>query len=89
MPGEALIQVLDKLRDRLIKSGTQRTAGLYEAMGPECDYYWKSLNVFLHRDYKELKELVNQAKMMFEECEENSKEPRGNFTPTGESNVGE
>lgn len=69
LPGEALVLALDKLRDKLIRSGTQRTAGLFEAMGPECEYYWKSLNVFLKRDYSELRELVNQAKIMFDECE--------------------
>lgn len=74
LPGEALILSLDKLRDKLIRSGVQRTAGLYEAMGSECEYYWKSLNVFLKRDYEELRELTNQAKLLFDKCEKEADE---------------
>ena len=83
LPGEQLIQALEDLRKKLLKSGVQRTAGLYEAMGPECDFYWKSLNVFLKRDYLELLKLVEQAKLKFDECEKNSEVTRDNFTPTG------
>ena len=69
LPGEQLVSLLEELRKKLIRSGVERTAGLYDKMGPECEFYWKSLNVFLKRDYTELRNLVNQAKLLFDECE--------------------
>jgi len=70
LPGEQLVSALENLRAKLIKSGVERTFGLRKAMGIECEYYWKSLNVFLKRDYKELKSLVDTAKHWFDRCEE-------------------
>jgi len=70
LPGEQLIESLFKLKEKLERSGVQRTYGLREAMGVECEYYWKSLNVFLKRDYKELKQLVEKAKEWFDRCEQ-------------------
>lgn len=70
LPGEKLIEALFRLQERLNKSGIQRTYGLREAMGVECNYYWKSLNLFLKRDYSELMALVQEVGECFDKCEE-------------------
>lgn len=70
LPGEDLLVALDKLRQRLTKSGVERTVGLRDAMGDDCPYYWKSMNVFLRRDYKELRDLIKEAHELFLKCEE-------------------
>ena len=62
-PGEELIIALDKLRERLSSSGVERTAGLREAMGNDCSFYRKSLDIFLSRDYDDLLLLLNQAQL--------------------------
>jgi len=72
LPGEELIEALENLRSKLNRSGVQRTAGLREAMGLECDYYWKSLNVFIKRDYKELRSLVKLAEELFQKVEKDN-----------------
>ncbi len=79
-PGEQLIESLFKLKEKLERSGVSRTYGLKEAMGVDCEYYWKSLNVFIHRDYKELKQLVDTAKEWFDCCEEEDYERTGRVT---------
>ncbi len=69
LSGEQLIETLFKLHERLTKSGVERTYGLREAMGVECPYYWKSLNMFIKRDYEELKVLIEEAKKLIDICE--------------------
>jgi hypothetical protein len=53
-----LLEALDTLRVKLMRSGIERTNGLLKAMGQDCSYYNKSLNVFLKRDYKEIKDMI-------------------------------
>jgi hypothetical protein len=59
-----LIDDLDSLRiallsfsDRLEKSGVERTTGLKANLGDDCPYYKKSKDVFLNRDYDQVKDL--------------------------------
>ncbi len=60
-----LIKKLEKLRLRLNNSGTQRTAGLLDSMGDDCTYYKKSMNIFLKRDYDEVRDLIKEARELF------------------------
>lgn len=64
-PGQKLIEALERLRARLSTSGVERTAGLLEAMGDDCTYYRKSLDIFLTRDYDELEDLVDAVNTEF------------------------
>jgi hypothetical protein len=64
-PGESLIRALERLRARLNSSGTERTAGLLEAMGNDCSFYRKSLDILLDRDYDELERLVEEVNKEF------------------------
>lgn len=48
---------LQKYLDRLNKSGVQRTNGLKTNLGADCPYYKKSRDIFLNKDYEELKRL--------------------------------
>ena len=68
--GELLVESLSALKKKLERSGLDRTFGLKESMGSDCAYYWKSLNSFLKQDYKELRDLVNNAKKWFDKIEE-------------------
>lgn len=52
-----LIDSLEKFRIRLNKSGVERTIGLKAEMGDDCRYYRKSRELFLQKDYEELKVL--------------------------------
>lgn len=61
-PGQELIQILDELRNRLNKSGVERTAGLLRELGNDCTYYRKSLDIFLRKDYDEVWGLLMRAK---------------------------
>jgi uncharacterized coiled-coil DUF342 family protein len=72
-PGEELIEQLDSLRikleslsERLDRSGVERTNGLRQIMGRECDYYRKSLDIFLHKDYIDLRNMVKDIHQLFE-----------------------
>jgi hypothetical protein len=72
-PGEQLIKELEELRlklnllsNRLNKSGIERTAGLGNALGKDCDYYKKSLKKFIDQDYIDIKNLTKQAHKLFE-----------------------
>lgn len=75
-PGEELIDSLDNLRrhlnecrERLGSSGVERTRGLREAMGRDCNFHRKSLDLFLDRDYDDLKDLVASCYRLFQEVE--------------------
>lgn len=72
-PGEDLIDQLEllrvklnSLRERLEQSGVERTAGLRDAMGNDCKFYRKSINLFLERDYIELRTMVKDASHLFD-----------------------
>lgn len=59
-----LIDDLDELRkalltfsDRLEKSGVERTTGLKFNLGDDCPYYVKSKDIFLNKDYDQVKAL--------------------------------
>ena len=69
LPGEKFLETLETLRIELNKSGIQRTHGLLKAGGNTCLYYNKSLALFLKDDYLRLKELLNQATILIDECE--------------------
>ena len=60
-PGEKLIEILEALRLRLENSGVERTYGLKEALGGDCSFYRKSLDLFLERDFDDIKELLEAA----------------------------
>lgn len=64
-PGEELIDKLEQIRLRLEKSGVERTAGLGNHMGKNCDYYKRSLKIFLDKDYIDLRNLIQQANDLF------------------------
>ena len=63
-----LIDSLEKFRIRLNKSGIERTIGLKTEMGDDCRYYRKSRELFLEKDYEELKtiflEVVEQYRLI-------------------------
>lgn len=69
MPGEVLLEELNKLRDRLIHSGVERTVGLRDHMGSDCIHYRKSMDLFLKKDYIELRDLINNINKLFKEIE--------------------
>ena len=60
-PGERLIRILEDLRLRLNTSGVERTQGLRDAMGEDCRFYRKSLDLFLGRDLTDLRQLLETA----------------------------
>ena len=60
-PGERLIIALDQLRARISSSGVERTAGLRNAMGDDCSFYRKSLDLFLDRDYEDIESLLRDS----------------------------
>lgn len=79
-PGEQLVDTLDELRmqlnllvDRLNRSGVTRTNGLRLAMGRECDFYKKSLDIFLRKDYIDLRNLVQSCNDLFNVVEGKAK----------------
>ena len=75
-PGEELLEHLDNLRlllnkvlVKFDKSGLERTNGLRNIMGRDCEFYQKSLMLFLQNDYEELKLLVSQCTDLFSKVE--------------------
>ena len=74
--GEELIEELDSLRtemnrlvDKLNASGIERTNGLRQMMGRDCDFYKKSLSLFLTKDYISLRNLIEACHELFERVE--------------------
>jgi hypothetical protein len=61
-PGQELIQILENLRNRLNRSGVERTAGLLRELGDDCSYYRKSLDIFLRKDYDEIHRILVKCK---------------------------
>jgi hypothetical protein len=70
LTGELLIESLDKLRDRLVKSGVNRTMGLKSYRGRDCAWYLKSVSHFLKMDYLEIRNLIKEAYDLIQKCEE-------------------
>ena len=69
---DELIDQLDTLRldlmsleSRLASSGVERTKGLRDAMGEECRFYRRSMQVFLEKDYEDLKQKIENAHKLF------------------------
>ncbi len=69
---DELIDQLDVLRldlmnleARLSQSGVERTKGLRDAMGEECRFYRRSMNLFLERDYEDIKTKIENAHKLF------------------------
>jgi hypothetical protein len=69
---DELIDQLDVLRldlmnleSRLSQSGVERTKGLRDAMGEECRFYRRSMNLFLEKDYEDLKTKIENAHKLF------------------------
>jgi len=60
-PGEELVDTLEKLRQRLNGSGSERTVGLKDAMGDDCVYYKRSLDKFVREDYVEIRDIIREA----------------------------
>lgn len=66
-PGDQLLDMLKLLQDRLQMSGVERTKGLRDNMGADCEFYSKSLDLFLKKDYQDLKNLISNIHRKFEE----------------------
>ena len=66
---DKLRKLLNQLHDRLNASGVERTVGLKKALGAGCDYYKKSLHLFLEQDYEALRDLVKIVDNLFTCCE--------------------
>ncbi len=54
---EALRKALLTFSDRLEKSGVERTTGLKFNLGDDCPYYVKSKDIFLSKDYDQVRDL--------------------------------
>jgi len=65
--GDQLLDMLELLRNRLNTSGLERTVGLRDNMGDNCEFYSKSLDLFLRKDYQDLKNLISNIHRKFEE----------------------
>ena len=72
-PGEKLIDSLDELRqqlnllvDRLARSGVERTNGLRVYMGRDCEFFKKSLDIFVRKDYIDLRNLIESCHELFQ-----------------------
>lgn len=70
--GEQLLEQLDELRlslmqleERLQKSGVERTCGLKKYMGNDCHFYRKSMDLFLRKDYEQLRDMVSSIHRLF------------------------
>ena len=57
-PAQEAVEMLEKLRLRIINSGVERTFALLKGMGDDCQYYRKSLDILLQRDWEDLKKLI-------------------------------
>ena len=64
-PGDELIRdlettrvLLNKLCDRLNKSGVERTFHLRRILGPDCKNYRKSMGFFIDEDFEDLRALI-------------------------------
>jgi hypothetical protein len=71
-PGDDLIDQLDdlrqklnSLRERLEKSGVERTRGLRMSMGADCRFHRKSINLFIERDFLELRGMIKEVDRLF------------------------
>ena len=70
-PGQDLIIRLEELRNKLNRSGVERTAGLMRVLsdkpgGNDCSYYRKSLDIFLKKDYDQIHFLLVELKKVMD-----------------------
>lgn len=70
--GEKLIHELDELRialhelsNRLDNSGIERTEGLRETQGNDCPYFKKSLDIFIRKDYIQIRDMIESVHKLF------------------------
>ena len=70
--GELLLEQLDILRQELHQlsrdidsSGLERTNGLRNIMGKECEFYQKSLQLFLKKDFISIKSRILKCSDLF------------------------
>lgn len=70
--GESLVKELDELRkallslsDRMNVSGIERTNGLRETQGVDCPYFKKSLDLFVKKDYIQIRDMVESVHKLF------------------------
>ena len=54
---EQLRKALLSFSDRLQQSGVERTTGLKAELGNDCPFYRKSKDIFLNRDYDQVRAL--------------------------------
>ena len=59
--GEKMILALEELRLAMNETGIERTAGLRTAMGENCSYYRKSLDIFLDEEFELILPLLRAA----------------------------
>lgn len=59
-PGEELVELLNKLRQRLNNSGVERTVGLRDVMGDDCTYFRRSMDKFIRKDYQDVHEIIGK-----------------------------
>jgi len=64
--GVELISLLNKLRLRLNSSGVETTEGLKDAIGTNCHHYSKSMDLFLSKDYVDLRNLIQLLEQKFD-----------------------
>jgi hypothetical protein len=67
-PGQELIKLLEELRLRLDNSGVARTNGLLCELGEDCQFYRKSLDIFLNKDFDDILLLLTRAKEKMDAC---------------------
>jgi hypothetical protein len=63
----SFLQSLEALRKRLNTSGLERTSGLASAIGPDCEYFRKSLVVFQKRDLDDILRLISALNLPLED----------------------
>ena len=62
---DELRALLSTLSDRLDTSGVERTVGLRDSLGKDCVFYIKSGQLFIKRDYKDLRDLIQSCEEQF------------------------
>jgi hypothetical protein len=70
-PGVDLVRKLAELRVRINNSGVERTKAILDGMGADCSYYRKSLDIFLDKDYEELKTILYDILNIMEKLDGN------------------
>lgn len=68
-PGEELVELLEQFRERLNSSGVERTVGIRTQLGDDCPHYRKSLDLFVRKDYVDIRNLNQQLTELFKVVE--------------------